>query len=163
MCDGKKGRIENLLKLYFNDKLVTKYRIEQRRSKQNYHPRGVDYQSGSSINKKEKSVSSEIENFCSKKDESAQKASFLKLLIDDIEDSLETLSEEEYKLLKLTYENKNNLTDQNIANKLNISYWTVGRKREHLLEEMTELINIEYYISNAIADLSGFFRTLVNE
>ena len=163
MCDGKKGRIENLLRLYFNDKLSTKYRIEQRRSKQNYHPRGVDYQSGSSINKKEKSVSSEIENFCSTKDESAQKASFLKLLIDDIEDSLQTLSEEEYKLLKLTYRNKKNLTDQNIANKLNISYWTVGRKREQLLEEMTELINIEYYISNAIADLSGFFRTLVNE
>mgnify|MGYP006297709659 FL=1 len=122
MCDGKKGRIENLLRLYFNDKLSTKYRIEQRRSKQNYHPRGVDYQSGSSINKKEKSVSSEIENFCSTKDESAQKASFLKLLIDDIEDSLQTLSEEEYKLLKLTYRNKKNLTDQNIASKLNVSY-----------------------------------------
>lgn len=162
MCDSRKDRLEKLLKLYFNDKLNAKYRILKRRSTQDFHPKGMSYEGGGSGGKTNH-ISNEIENFYVKKDEAGQKVSFLECLIDDIEDALDTLVEEEFKLLKWTYTKNIDLTDEGIARKLSVSYWTVRKRREKLLKDLTGLISVDYYISNAINDLSDYFSNLIQD
>ena len=165
--------IEKLIKIHFNGKLRAKYNIEKNRSEQYYSPQAMRFseKGGTKINY----VSHEIENFMSGKDESEQRASFLKLLIDEVEVALNTLivknvsedgavefCKDDYNLLKWSYQRVPNYSDAEVAAKFNIARSTVSYRRKKLFVYLYELINIDFYINNPIKDIAEFFDDLID-
>jgi hypothetical protein len=160
MDKQEKEIIENILKLYFQGELEAKYKIEKRRSEQNHHPSAMDY-SGVSSGKTNK-ISQEIGRFVENKDQAGQMASFLKMMIDDVNDSLETIKDvnnnDDYNVLKWTYSKKVNYTNEEIADKINYTKKTVERKKDKALKRINGLLDLEYYLDNPISDVADFFK-----
>ena len=163
--------IEKVIKIYFNGKLRAKYNIEKNRSEQDYSPQAMRFSESGKTNY----ISHEIEDFMSVKNESEQRASFLKLLIDEIEVALNTLiiknvsedgavefCKDDYNLLKWSYQRLPNYSDEDIAGKFNIARSTVSYRRNKLFEYLHELINIDFYINNPIKDIADFFDDLID-
>lgn len=166
--------ISKLIKLYFNGKLRAKYNIEKNRSQQNYSPQATEF--SRPMTGKTNKISHEIDNYLATKSEAEQRASFLRLLIDEVEEALESLVSEnelengrtekiydDYNLLKWSYQRVPNYSDEEVAEKLNIHRNTAINKRNSIFEELSRLINVDYYIKNPIEDIAMFFRELINE
>lgn len=156
--------IHRTIELYFSGKLRTKYIIEKKRSQQDYAARSIDYSNPvGQVSKPNK----EIENYIAIKTEAEQRASFLKLLIDEVEEALKVLmtengkTEDEYNLLKWSYQRVPRYSDEEIAEKLDIHRNTVILRRNRILEELSGLINIDYYVNNPISEIAEFFRELL--
>lgn len=165
MKKDEKEVIENILSLYFNGELKAKYNIEDRRSTQDHHPQAMKF-SGGGTGGKTNNISREVEKFIERKDQAGQVASFLGMLIKDVKDALETVKgdndNENYKLLKLSYIKKpQRYTDQEIADEINLSLWTVRYRRKKLLEKLHNMIALEYYLENPLEDLANYFRKLL--
>lgn len=167
--------IQCLIKLYFNGKLKAKYNIEKNRGQQTYSAQAIDYSKKSEATGKTNHISHEIEDYMAAKSESEQLASFLKLLIDEVEEALETLVSrnelddgrvemryDDYNLLKWSYQRVPNYTDEQVADKLNMARRTLIDRRNTIFEELAKLINVDYYVNNPIKDVAEFFDDLID-
>lgn len=167
--------IQRLIKLHFNGKLKAKYNIEKNRSMQNYSAQAIDYSKKKVKSGKTNNINHEIDDYMAAKTESEQRASFLRLLIDEVEEALDTLVSEneledgrtekiydDYNLLKWSYQRIPNYTDDEVASKLNMSRRTLIDRRNSIFEELAKLINVKFYINNPIQDIAKFFDDLID-